>query len=272
VNTGDEKITVRLLGLPVKAATEAAAHHDGLMRELALIRESDDQQALPPALRTLLDELADRFDIFAPEPREGIERAVLERTDADAQSVQTVDLEYRITVRLAKSARRLRELFDEVDAFCRAGEFLVTVESPPEARALRNWVLAQFMEQADGRSALSWLEWQEQRGGAPGPRAGRWSSTVDGQSAEVQLSGELDIDISPRLRDFFTDLSAGGVTAMSIDCSAVSFIDSVGLSVLIAIHRRCEEDGGAVTIVNPSRVVVRTLEIAGLAALFGVDG
>jgi anti-anti-sigma factor len=51
----------------------------------------------------------------------------------------------------------------------------------------------------------------------------------------------------------------------------VTFIDSVGLSVLIAILRRCEESGGRVTIVNPSRVVSRTLEIAGLAALFGVD-
>jgi anti-anti-sigma factor len=50
----------------------------------------------------------------------------------------------------------------------------------------------------------------------------------------------------------------------------VSFIDSVGLSVILALYRRCRDDEGALTIMSPSPAMRRTLDVAGLIDLLNV--
>ncbi|HEV3226107.1 MAG TPA: STAS domain-containing protein, partial [Acidimicrobiales bacterium] len=75
---------------------------------------------------------------------------------------------------------------------------------------------------------------------------------------------------APDLREHLTGLHARGVRSFALDTSEVSFIDSVGLSVILAIYRRCLEEDGRVTIVAPSKAMRRTLEVAGLADVLTV--
>jgi len=56
-----------------------------------------------------------------------------------------------------------------------------------------------------------------------------------------------------------------------IDAEAVEFLDSVGISVLIAARQRLVDDGGGLLVRSPSRQVRRTLEVAGLSTLFGMS-
>ena len=50
-----------------------------------------------------------------------------------------------------------------------------------------------------------------------------------------------------------------------IDCQEVTFMDSAGLSALVEAQRGATLEFGTVTLRNPSELIVRLLEITGLA-------
>ena len=56
----------------------------------------------------------------------------------------------------------------------------------------------------------------------------------------------------------------------TLDAAGVSFIDSVGLSVFLALYRRCQEEDGTIALVRPSTQIRRTLEISGLLEVLNV--
>jgi len=93
-----------------------------------------------------------------------------------------------------------------------------------------------------------------------------WPTAVDGEhaSATVQLFGDLDLATAPNLRDHLSRLYARGTRNFVLDSSNVAFVDSVGLSVIVSLYRRCREEAGGLVIKSPSRVMERTLEVAGL--------
>ena len=49
----------------------------------------------------------------------------------------------------------LTGLLEEADDYCRRGE-LLTLATPPELVAFRNWYLGQVVEQIDGRPPTPW--------------------------------------------------------------------------------------------------------------------
>jgi anti-sigma B factor antagonist len=79
------------------------------------------------------------------------------------------------------------------------------------------------------------------------------------------LAGELDMAGVPDVRARLVGM-AGDV---ELDCSGLTFIDASGLSVLVAAHRCCEARGAKLTIVDPSRCVVRLLALTGLDSVLG---
>ena len=87
----------------------------------------------------------------------------------------------------------------------------------------------------------------------------------------VVLSGEIDAHTAPRLDDRLTPLPGAG-TDVSIDLAGVEFIDSSGLRVLIAAHRRAAEAGRRVVLARPCPAVVRLIEISGLSDHLTVAG
>ena len=98
-----------------------------------------------------------------------------------------------------------------------------------------------------------------------------WPTDVEGTRALVKLGGELDLASAPRLRDHLDRLHDQGVRTFQLDAAGVTFIDSVGLSVILALYRRCREHEGSVTVLSPSRVMSRTLEVAGLLDVLDIE-
>jgi anti-anti-sigma factor len=254
----DGLIQVRLLDLPTHIQREASAHHDALVREFTLIQGSSAPEALPQRLLTLIDELQNRFQEFSHAPRAAIEAAV-------EKGAPSVDVTYVVPKDVGDAVVHLRELLDEADDYCRAGEHLVTLATPPLARAYREWFLGEFIRQAAGGSPQPWTRPHEDQTADQ-----TWSTKVKGSDATVTLVGELDLASAPDLRDHFTKLHAVGVRSFSLHSAGVSFIDSVGLSVILSLYRRCREEQGAIAIVSPSPVMRRTLEVAGLLDLLNV--
>jgi anti-sigma B factor antagonist len=78
----------------------------------------------------------------------------------------------------------------------------------------------------------------------------------------VSLGGELDLSTIPRMEVLlFGELSH---RAVIVDLSALSFIDSSGMAVLIKAFRATDGDRRMVTVIAPGSQVERVLRIAGI--------
>ncbi len=82
--------------------------------------------------------------------------------------------------------------------------------------------------------------------------------TVEERDDELVLVGELDIATARQLAAAFERRVAGGHRPIKLNLSAVTFMDSSGLRVLIDLRQQVEE----LALVDPSRAVVRLLELA----------
>jgi anti-sigma B factor antagonist len=96
----------------------------------------------------------------------------------------------------------------------------------------------------------------------------------EGQGTTVVLRavGEVDMVTSLVLAQHLTRVESEVVPPAPIvlDLTAVTFLDSAGLTVLVDHHQRCVELGSALQIVADHRAVLRTLELTGLDALLTV--
>ncbi len=93
----------------------------------------------------------------------------------------------------------------------------------------------------------------------------------DGPTTAVfSVTGEIDAHTSA---DLLAVLVRAEVPAdqLLVDTSAVTFIDSSGLSVFVDAKRQLEARGISLELVRPSQQVQRLFEISGLAAVFGLD-
>jgi anti-anti-sigma factor len=84
----------------------------------------------------------------------------------------------------------------------------------------------------------------------------------DGEPGVFKLIGELDLATAPGL-----EARVEGVDgAVELECSGLTFVDSNGLRVLLAIHTACRARGAKLTILNPSSRVTQLLELTKLDA------
>lgn len=82
--------------------------------------------------------------------------------------------------------------------------------------------------------------------------------------AVVLLTGELDVSTAADLYQEFAQLNRAGVVHVALDLTALEFIDSTGISAIIAEHKRTASAGGELIILTPHRNVRRVFEVAGL--------
>ena len=87
----------------------------------------------------------------------------------------------------------------------------------------------------------------------------------DGQvRGRVALSGEVDAHSSAKLTAAVDQLLEAGATAVLLDATEVSFIDSSGLRVLAVASNSLTERGGTFVIDGMSAAMQRILEVTGL--------
>jgi anti-sigma B factor antagonist len=86
----------------------------------------------------------------------------------------------------------------------------------------------------------------------------------------LTAAGEIDSSSAPALRDRLEAVLDAGATAVTVDLDRVTFLDSAGLCVLAAAHRRAVRDGVRLRVVSSSRAVIRPMQITGLYDLLGV--
>ena len=84
----------------------------------------------------------------------------------------------------------------------------------------------------------------------------------------VAVTGDLDFTTAPGLRLQLNETIAEHPrAAVCVDMSAVTFMDSVGLGVLIFAYKRAVQAGSTLTVVNASRRVAGVLDTIGMARI-----
>jgi anti-sigma B factor antagonist len=87
----------------------------------------------------------------------------------------------------------------------------------------------------------------------------------------VKVSGEVDIQTSPVLEEHVQRVLNDGASSMVVDLGETTFLDSTGLSVLIAGLKRCQDAGGTMRVVSPPPNVRRVFEVTGLTDVFQIE-
>ena len=85
----------------------------------------------------------------------------------------------------------------------------------------------------------------------------------EGARTIVAPSGEIDLATAGQLRSALQRSREGG--PLVLDLADVTFIDSVGLGLVIEEHRRAEREGGDFRLRPGSEQVQRLFEMTGLA-------
>jgi hypothetical protein len=145
---------VHLVGLSISTYREASEHSDELQREFRLIANQaadGGDPDVPARLLALIDDLNSRFGSFGAGPQARLDAALDAGDDR-------IDLTYVVPVEVVAAADRLEVLLEEADEYCRAGQQLLTLATPPHALAFRRWFLGEFRRQHDGASPTPWSE------------------------------------------------------------------------------------------------------------------
>jgi len=87
------------------------------------------------------------------------------------------------------------------------------------------------------------------------------------RGAVVSAAGEIDLVSAPKLRAALAELEARPEPPafVIVDLTGVTFLGSVGLSLLVEHDRRYRDAGGGLRVVTGNRLVARAIAMTGLS-------
>jgi len=86
----------------------------------------------------------------------------------------------------------------------------------------------------------------------------------------LRVTGEIDMSTAPSVHE----AAVGAIRhhpTLDIDLSAVTFMDSSGLHMLLATKQLAERRGGHVRLLHPTPSVMRVLEVTGVDGMFEIE-
>lgn len=256
---------IHLIGVPIEKWARWHSHHDTIRRELEVLLTSRRVDLPVERMTTYVDVLGRRVGDFYAPVMEDL-RGALHRQQA------SVNVRTQVHPGTATEARNLDSLLDEINDFCRDEESLITVATPLDLVSFRSWFLGEFVRQVQGAPPGSWLEHSRKVGSPSGHEVveGTNSGGGSGGEATVTFSGELDLASAAELQMALQDARRTGAGSLRLDMTGVTFIDSVGLSLLVTVRNRVVEEGGRMNVVLPARL--RSLfDLSGLLEILEVE-
>jgi anti-anti-sigma factor len=96
------------------------------------------------------------------------------------------------------------------------------------------------------------------------------TSALPAGVVEISPAGEIDVENAYEIKDAVaSQLAAGRPQRIQLDMHGVTFIDSVGISALVAAFQLASVSGVKLVVTRPSRFAHRQLWVTGLLGLFG---
>ena len=84
----------------------------------------------------------------------------------------------------------------------------------------------------------------------------------------VRVAGDVDLATSPQLREGLDRAIVSGAPLVRLDMTAVTFLDSSGISVLVDTQQRLHEASARLVLHGVGDHIKRVLEISGLGSFF----
>ena len=92
---------------------------------------------------------------------------------------------------------------------------------------------------------------------------------VDNQ-VQVVIAGSIYIEEAKQVQTKIQDFLEHGYKKFSFDMSAVDYIDSSGLGMLVALHKQSLKKGGCMKISGINGMVREIFELTRLTKVFGI--
>ncbi|GGX85258.1 STAS domain-containing protein [Streptomyces fructofermentans] len=86
------------------------------------------------------------------------------------------------------------------------------------------------------------------------------------------VAGYLDVDTSTELRHHLANQFHHGRRHFLLDLSAVPFMDSSGMNIIVRAYQQARESGGSVHIIAPVPAVQRILDLTGVSITVPISG
>jgi anti-sigma B factor antagonist len=95
--------------------------------------------------------------------------------------------------------------------------------------------------------------------------------SAEGETAHVEVVGELDIASGPKLDAAVEEALGEGAREVVIDLGGATFVDSAGLGALIRAVRTVDEEHATMSVVSPpgseARLVIEMARVGGVVGL-----
>ncbi len=95
--------------------------------------------------------------------------------------------------------------------------------------------------------------------------------TTQNDVTVLGLTGRLDGLSSPLLEKRVTELLAGGVRKLVLDCGALLYVSSAGLRTFLTAAKKFQVAGGRVAFANLSPAVAEVFELSGFIGILEVQ-
>lgn len=92
----------------------------------------------------------------------------------------------------------------------------------------------------------------------------RFPVTWSGQTAQVTATGEIDLTNAEGLRDALLSTFNAGATALVVDLTLVTFLDSAGVTALVRAARRASASEAKLRLAAATLPVRRVLDLVGI--------
>jgi anti-sigma B factor antagonist len=96
------------------------------------------------------------------------------------------------------------------------------------------------------------------------------SVRTDGKISVVDVSGEIDLYTSPKLKGALDELMATGQTYFLVNLLETTYLDSTALSILTSTLKRVQGAGGRLGLVFNQPQIDRMFAITGLKDVFTI--
>jgi anti-sigma B factor antagonist len=93
----------------------------------------------------------------------------------------------------------------------------------------------------------------------------------NGEGVVLSVGGEVDLATAPQLHAKLMDLlDVGEASSVVVDLTPVGFMDSTGLTVLLAARQHASARGRSVQLVCPEGPVLRVIRLTGVEKVLPV--
>ena len=94
--------------------------------------------------------------------------------------------------------------------------------------------------------------------------------SIESEASIIDLEGEVDVYTAPQLKQQIITLLDAGVKRVIVNLTAVDYLDSTALGVLIGGLKRLRERDGTLDLICPNQRIKRIFEITGLDKIFDI--